>query len=56
MKLTGELKKRVDQAKDREEMRSLIEEAGMELTDEELALLSGGDDEDNIIVKLPKCL
>ena len=42
MKLTGRLKERVDQAAGREEKRSLIEQAGMELTDDELDQVSGG--------------
>ena len=42
MKLTGHLKERVDQAAGREEKRSLIEQAGMELTDDELDQVSGG--------------
>lgn len=42
MKLTGHLKKQVEQAEGKEEARSLIEKAGMELTDEELDAVTGG--------------
>ncbi len=42
MKLTGELKKHVEKADSREEKKRLIEEAGMELTDEEMDIVSGG--------------
>ena len=42
MKLIGNLKKRVDNAADIEEKRSLIEEAGMKLTDDELEKVAGG--------------
>ncbi len=42
MKLTGELKKNVDKAESREEAKNLIAEAGMELTDEELDQVAGG--------------
>ena len=42
MKLTGELKKKVEGTDNRDEKRRLIEEAGMLLTDEELDQASGG--------------
>ncbi len=42
MKLTGELKKQVEMAGSKEEMKKLIEEAGMELTDSELDQVAGG--------------
>ncbi|MBQ9444690.1 MAG: hypothetical protein IJU43_10385 [Lachnospiraceae bacterium] len=42
MKLTGELKKHVEETDSREEKKRLIEEAGMELTDEEMDIVSGG--------------
>ena len=42
MKLTGNLKKQVEQATSKEEARSLIEQAGMELTDDELEMVAGG--------------
>ncbi len=42
MKLTGNLKKQVEKAETKEEKKSLIEDAGMELTDEELDQVAGG--------------
>ena len=42
MKLTGELKEKVEKAETREEAKKVIEEAGMELTDEELDQVAGG--------------
>ena len=42
MKLTGKLKEQVEKAETKEEKKSLIEDAGMELTDEELDQVSGG--------------
>ncbi len=42
MKLTGNLKKQVDNAEDIEANRSIIENAGMRLTDDELEMVSGG--------------
>ena len=42
MKLIGKLKKQVDAAADVSEKRSLIEKAGMKLTDDELEMVSGG--------------
>ena len=42
MKLIGTLKNKVDKAKNKEEARKLIAEAGMELTDEEMEQVSGG--------------
>ena len=46
MKLTGELKKHVEKADSREEKKRLIEEAGMELNDEEMDIVSGGKSTD----------
>ena len=43
MELIGDLKKQVEQASSKEEARSLIEEAGMQLTDDELEMVAGGD-------------
>ena len=43
MKLTGELKEQVEETDSREEKKRLIEEAGMELTDEEMDIVSGGE-------------
>ncbi len=42
MKLTGELKKQVEQTETREEAKKIIEEAGMILTDEEMEKVAGG--------------
>ena len=42
MELTGELKDHVNQSKDRDEARSIIENAGMRLSDEELDSVVGG--------------
>ncbi len=44
MKLTGELKAKVESAAGMEEKKALIAEAGMELNDEELAAVAGGAD------------
>ena len=42
MELTGKLKEQVEQAKDKTDAKKIIEEAGMRLNDEELALVVGG--------------
>ncbi len=42
MKLTGELKEKVEKAENTEETRKLIEEAGFELTDDEVDEAVGG--------------
>ncbi len=42
MKLTGKLKEQVEKAETKEEKKSLIKDAGMELTDEEMDKVSGG--------------
>jgi hypothetical protein len=42
MKLVGELKEKVEAAESREEARRAIEEAGIELTDDELDGIAGG--------------
>ena len=42
MKLTGELKAKVESAAGTEEKKAILAEAGMELTDEELAAVAGG--------------
>ncbi len=42
MKLTGKLKEEVEKAETKEEKKSLIKDAGMELTDEELEQVAGG--------------
>ncbi len=42
MKLVGELKEKVEKAETPEEAKKVIEEAGMELTDEEMDQVAGG--------------
>ena len=42
MKLIGDLKEKVDKTETREEAKKVIEEAGMELTDEEMDQVAGG--------------
>ena len=42
MELTGELKKKVEQAETKEEAREIVKEAGMLLSDEELDEAAGG--------------
>ena len=42
MKLIGNLKKQVEETKNKEEAKEVIEKAGMELTDEELDQVAGG--------------
>ena len=42
MKLIGDLKEKVENAKTKEEARDTIKEAGMLLDDDELELVSGG--------------
>ena len=44
MKLIGELKEKVEKAETAEAKKELIEEAGMELNDEELEQIAGGRD------------
>ena len=42
MKLVGELKNKVEKTETKEEAKKIIEEAGMELTEEELDQVAGG--------------
>ena len=42
MKLTGELKEKVDQTKNLEEAKDVIAKAGMLLTDDEVSEVAGG--------------
>ena len=42
MKLTGDLKEKVEKTENKEEAKELIKEAGMELTDEEMDQVAGG--------------
>ncbi len=44
MKLVGELKKQVEETNNKEEAKEIIEKAGMELTDDELDCVTGGND------------
>ena len=44
MKLIGELKEKVEKTETREEAKKVIEEAGMELTEEEMDQVAGGID------------
>ena len=53
MKLTGNLKKQVDQTESREEARSLIEKAGVQLTDGELDQVAGGWGEGPMLFEIP---
>ena len=50
MELIGKLKQKVENAAGKEEIRELIEEAGVKLTDEELEQVSGG----NVFTDPPK--
>ena len=42
MKLIGDLKKQIEETKDIEEAKKILEKAGIELTDEELDSVIGG--------------
>ena len=42
MKLTGELKEKVEQAESKEEVKEIIAQAGILLDDEELENVAGG--------------
>ncbi len=42
MKLVGELKSKVEKTENLEDAKKIIEEAGMELTDEEMDKVAGG--------------
>lgn len=44
MKLTGELKKQVEETRDRLEVKKVIEQSGIRLTDDELDQVDGGAD------------
>ncbi len=53
MELMGKLKDKVSKAKNREEARGIIENAGMKQTDDELNMVAGGIDYgicDNMVV------
>ena len=53
MNLIGELKKQVEKTDDRDEKKKLIEDAGMELTEDELDAVSGGGYMDSINFPIP---
>ena len=53
MKLTGELKDKVDQTANLEEAKDVIAKAGMLLTDDEVSEVAGGDEVTG--VKCPYC-
>ena len=42
MELTKELKEKLENAESKEEAKKILEEAGVELTDEEMDQVSGG--------------
>jgi hypothetical protein len=42
MELIGNLKKQVESAKNRDEAKKMIENAGLKLTDDELNMVAGG--------------
>ena len=42
MKLVGELKEKVEKTENQEEVKEMIKDAGMELTDDELDQVAGG--------------
>ena len=42
MELTKELKEKLEKAKNKEEAKKIIEDAGTELTDEEIEQVAGG--------------
>ena len=42
MELTKELKEKLEKTKNKEEAKKIIEDAGMELTDEEIEQVAGG--------------
>lgn len=54
MKLTGDLKKKVEESASREEKKAAIEQAGMELTDDELDKVAGGVEPDGVAL-CPEC-
>jgi len=47
MKLTGDLKDKVEKAENQEEAKKIIKEAGIELTDEEMNQVAGGLGQDS---------
>ena len=55
MKLIGDLKKKVDEANTKEEAKELIANAGMELTEEEMDAVCGGQAIESLYLSCPKC-
>ena len=53
MKLTGKLKEQVEKVESKDEKKSLIENAGMLLSDDELEMVSGGMSEAQLCYKNP---
>ena len=53
MKLTGDLKKQVDEAADISEKKKLIEKAVMKLSDDELDMVEGGISYDPKSIRCP---
>ena len=45
MKLTGKLKEKVERAENKEQVKEIIEDAGMILDDAELDQVAGGEEE-----------
>ena len=43
MKLVGKLKEKVEKAETKEQAKEIIAHAGMELTDDEMSMVSGGE-------------
>ena len=52
MKLVGNLKKQIEETKNKEEAKRVIEKTGMELTDDELDQVAGGAGVPNDLVRL----
>ncbi len=52
MKLVGELKEKVGKTEDLTEAKNLIENAGMQLTDEEMNQVAGGITEEEVNAQL----
>ena len=56
MKLIGELKKQVESTATKEEAKDVIANAGMELTDDELEMVTGGGIGNSVPKGILKCL
>ena len=52
MQLIGKLKEKVDNAQDQSEIKSLIADAGMLLSDDELSAVAGGSEGNGFISKI----